>query len=248
MTSNALRWTAVPSALLAFVLRLAYEAGWYGPDSGPRFALGFLVPLCVPLVAFMLLVSWATRRATVTVADGVFIIPASPAAAGFAIFGANLLGELVPTASLGDDPEIVRDAFDWTVAAVMGVSGLLVTVALFFLRRPRLLLDPTGITVQHLVRRHTVRWDEIAYLRRIDRPATVRLVLTGSAVFGLAQETVDIPLGWLFVNPDFLRAAIGHYVAQPEDAAAIGTADEARWLVGMVDGDSASDRHRLGIR
>ncbi|MEV6964754.1 PH domain-containing protein [Hamadaea sp. NPDC051192] len=155
----------------------------------------------------------------------------------------------MPITPSGDEAEIVRDAFDWTFAAVMGVSVLLVTVSLFFLCRPRLVLDPTGITIQHLVRQHTVRWDEIAYLRRIDRPATVRLVLTGSAVFGLAQETVDIPLGWLFVNPDFLRAAIGHYAAQPGDAAAIGTADEAAWLVGMIDGDlgigSASARHPL---
>ncbi|MEV0270240.1 PH domain-containing protein [Hamadaea sp. NPDC050747] len=230
MTANAVRWSALPLALLAFLLRLADEAGWYGPEPGSRVALGFLVPVCLPVVAFTLLVWWATRRAAVPARDGVFVIPASPAAAVFAIFGANLLGELVPTAPPGEEPGIVLDAFDWTFDAPMGALLLLFTCAVFLLRRPRLVLDAAGITVQHLFRRHTVRWDEIADVRRITRPPTIRLVLHGSAVFGLARESVDLAVGWLFVNPDVLQVVIGHYAAHPAERSAIGTAEEAARL------------------
>ncbi|NUO58241.1 MAG: PH domain-containing protein [Hamadaea sp.] len=217
-------------ALLAFLLRLAYEAGWYGPDVRPNLALGYLMPLGVPIVAFTLLAWWATRRAAVTIGDGVFVVPANPAAAGFAIIGANLLGELVPVAPPGAEPGIDGDAVDWTFTAVMGTSILLISIAVFVLRRPQLVLDAAGITVQHLFRRHTVRWDEIADVRRITRPPTIRLVLHSAAVFGLARESVDLAVGWLFVNPDVLQVVIDHYAAHPEDRAAIGTAEEAARL------------------
>ncbi|NUR73925.1 MAG: PH domain-containing protein [Hamadaea sp.] len=239
MTSTAVRWCALPLALLAFLLRLAAEAGWYGPGERSDLVLGAIVPLGVPGVAFVLLAWWAARRATFTVDRGVFVVPASPVAAGLSILCAVQLAELVPTALPGEAPGIVGDGGQWAFAAILGAPFLLVGVLGFAVRRPRLVLDSAGVTIQHLFRRHTVGWDEIAYVRRINRPPTLRLVLDTTAVFGLARESADIAVGWLFVNPDILQVVIEHYVGYPEERSAVGSAEEAARIRAYAEDQAA---------
>jgi hypothetical protein len=242
MSSNALRWSAVPLGLLAFALGLVVRL-WVEPLTW-RLSLGtellvfsgaILVAAGIPVGVFAVLLRgdrWHPAR--FVPARGGFTVPPSPVHPGYQAIMWTCLGsravmtERVPG---GMSVRLAQLDFAWP-ATLVGV-GLFWAVALAFLlvARPQLHLDAGGLTIRRVLRRRTrLAWDDLAPggpqppAKRGQRQ--LKVYLAAPPVFGRYPSSEDIPIGWLHVDPAFLAAALRHYVAHPEDRAAIGSTEE----------------------
>jgi hypothetical protein len=238
MLPTALRWSAVPLGLLAFVLRVAGSL-WIEPITW-RFSFATsmliivgasLVAIGVPFGVFALLNLGNHRRpAAFASDDGAFTVPPSPVWAGsqFLVWmflsGGLVMTERVPD---GDTMRLAQLGFASTTVSVVGV-GLFWAVGFAFLlvQRPRLRLDSTGLTIHRFRRTTHLAWDDL--LPGGPPPPTkrrqrqLRVYLAGPPVVDRYPPSEDIPIGWLHIDPAFLADRIRHYVEYQEDRAAIG--------------------------
>lgn len=189
----------------------------------------------VPLLLYIRVI-WPLRRRPASLhidSNGSrFVVPASPHyAALWAIVLMWAAAGLVMTERVpyGDHMRVAE--FPGTIPASVTAVTLSIALAavVLFVNRPSVTLKPTGLTIRRLRRQSEISWDDLApggppppakrtsqitlYLKR-PRPGTVLP----------ASETM--PIGRLHLNPEFLTAAIRHYVEQPEQRNAIGTEAE----------------------
>jgi len=238
MSPTALRWSAVPLGLLAFVLRVAMTL-WFEPITW-RFSFGqglllmagaIAAAISVPFGVFALLNMGNRRRAAAFTSDsGAFTVPPSPVWAGsqflmwMFLSGGLVMTERVPN---GDTMRLAQLGFASDAASVVGV-GLFWAVGFAFLlvQRPQLRLDHTGLTIRRFRRTTRLAWDDLRPggppppAKR--RQRQLRVYLVGPPVVDRYPPSEDIPIGWLHIDPAFLADRIRHYVEHPEDRAAIG--------------------------
>ncbi|MBV1856513.1 hypothetical protein [Catellatospora tritici] len=243
MSPTVLRWCAVPLGLLAFALRLVVTF-WLEPltwDQDQHLLMmlaGIVVTVAVPFGILVLLAGGSLRPpARLALGDGRFIAHASPIYAcsqaimwmslGGGVFGA----ERVPN---GDSMRMVEFGSP-TPMTIIGVGFFWAIAAGFLLvRRPRLDLDPNGLTIHRVWRTTAIAWDELAPggpvppVRR--RARQLRLYLNQTPVFGQYAASEDVPVGWLHADPAFLARALRHYVDNPQERALIGTEEGLRRL------------------
>jgi hypothetical protein len=238
MSPTALRWSAVPLGLLAFVLRVAMPL-WLEPITwrfsfGPRLLMmagALLTAVLVPFGVFLLLNKADRRRpATFTSEDGAFTVPPSPVYAGsqfmmwMVLSGNMVMTERVPN---GDTMRLAQLGIASHASSVVGV-GLFWAVGFAFLlvQRPQLRLDRTGLTIRRFRRTTRLAWDDLRPggppppAKR--RQRQLRVYLVGPPVVDRYPPSEDIPIGWLHIDPAFLADRIRHYVEHPEDRPAIG--------------------------
>lgn len=234
MSPVAGRWFALWMCLLAFAGRLVVDI-WVRP-----FAMGIeptvpsllitvaavVINIGVPLVLYVAAASPLPYPAVLEVdaARAAFVAPAGDAWHLQAILLSWLGAGIGPT--LAEGPV---DAGFWSSTAIVAVTGAAVAFLLFG-NRPRLVLEPAGLTVQYMVLRRKVWWSEL--LPGGPPPpasqgfsAKIKLLLRPPDPH-TAPARVNVPVGQLAVSPEFLAATIRHYAEQPERRPAIGTGDE----------------------
>jgi hypothetical protein len=243
MSRAALRISTLGLGVLAFALRILHTF-WWQPLSwrihNVGMWLGFLVAglLVAALIPFALYVVLFVRAAahppaTFDVRNSAFVAPPSPANGGAqSIMFMFLAGGLLPTERVpgGDSMRLFSDPFLLPVAALVLAAFLGVAVAFAYLPRPRVRLDPDGLTIDRLLRRRVVlRWTDLAPGGPLPpvpgRKRALKLFRTSAPVAGWTPGE-ELPAGWLYIDAAFLASAIRHYVEHPESRAAIGTPEE----------------------
>jgi hypothetical protein len=232
--------------LLAFALRLAVGF-WLRPitqqlDTWLGLVLLIGAPIAaaaVPLGIFSLLIAGHWRRpARFDLKDGQFVAPHYAAAAGFVVIGLFVVGaSVVPIQRQGDAMGVTHLVGVRVIA--FAIVGLLTAAAIAFavIERPRVHLDPRGLTIRHLRTVTHVAWDQLLHG---GPPAPSRrarhLMVYLKAPVGWPVG-VGIPIAWLEVEPAFLAAAIRHYAEHPENRAAIGSGEELARLQAAFEVD-----------
>lgn len=232
MSHAVLRWSAIPLGLLAFGLRLARTV-WVTPltwemSTGRRFLIlltGDVVALAIPIVIFWLLARrLPVSRARFIARDGRLIAAHSPIYVAWQAIGlmyvssALVLFERVPG---GDSLR----PFDWPFSVIAVSFAWTAAVAILLVRRPRLELDPEGLTLIRPFQRARVSWDRLIPGQPTSpskKDHALRACLHGDPVAG-NRPRMEIPHRSLHIDPTFLADALRHYGEHPEDRAAIGT-------------------------
>jgi hypothetical protein len=221
VSPRSVRWWAIGFAALAFGLNAAVGVPLVATSvTGPD---GFLLAgsLALPLGSYLLL----TRTARVRMAR--FEIDArrrflAPAAAVQG--GTHLIFLCWLTAATLQFPR-----YDVILGGITVVDVLLVTLAVaqLLLSRPRLILDPDGVTLIGVRRTTWVGWDDLI-------SGTVQLSGGGTApaeIKARRRTTTDgksdlvLPTKSLNVDAAFLAAAINCYLMNPDARADIGTTE-----------------------
>ncbi|MFG2054388.1 hypothetical protein ACGFI9_10165 [Micromonospora sp. NPDC048930] len=193
-------------------------------------ALAVSAAVPVGLYHLTVLSSVPRRPASLRLDDrhGGFVVPAAPHFIGdFAIIvlwvaGGSLLTERVPG---GDGIRLAE--FDFAALTSALLVGLLfvVAVVLVLSDRPRVALDPDGLTVQLTTTRQRVSWDELAP-GGPPPPAGRRandLILQRAVAPGRRLRPVRIPVGSFQVDSAFFANVIRDYVEQPDERRHIGS-------------------------
>ncbi|PWU46265.1 hypothetical protein DLE60_16645 [Micromonospora globispora] len=244
MSVNLARVLALPFGLLAFALRLA-AMFWVMPltwhtrsaDAGLLVWLTALAASALaPVGLYLLLTRPVPRRPASFQLDdrhGGFVAPASPHELGPLVIvvlwvaPGSMVTERVPN---GDGLRFAQ--FDYATLVSAAVVALLFVpaVVLLLVNRPRLALDPDGITVQRMTSRRRIGWNELA--PGGPPPPTARkaryltLYRTTGPTPGRYPRPEQLPVGWLHADPAFLANTIRHYVEQPAQRHNIGTEHE----------------------
>lgn len=245
MSPSALRWCAVPLGLLAFSLRLAVSF-WLQPLTWDlTFASRLLVMLGglavatgLPVGIFLLLAGGDRRRPTgFVVTDGRFTVPTSPVSTGtwtillMFMSGGWFPAERVPN---GDTMRVAEFDSVWQVTVVLVGFFWAAALVLLLVQIAQLQLDTGGLTIRLLTRTTRIAWDELAPGGPLPpdkrRVRHLRLYFSRPPVPNLPPAGVNVPVGWLHIDPAFLASSIRHYVEHPQDRAAIGTQDGMRDL------------------
>lgn len=230
MSPTVLRWSALPLGLLAFVLNVTMTV-WvtrFSFTPGLLIVAGAcLVVVGVPFGVFMLLAGGDRRRPAAFIADGgALTVAPSPVYAGSqVILWMGLSGNLVAAEWWpGRDAMRLsqRDTGSFYVVGTIWVAALI----FLLVQRPRLRLDPTGLTIRKVRRTTHLAWADLRAggppppARR--RQRYLRVYLAGPPVIDGYPPSEDIPIAWLHIDPAFLAERIRHYVETPEDRATIG--------------------------
>jgi hypothetical protein len=220
VSPGSVRWWAIGFAALAFGLNAAIgvplvETSFTGSD-------GILLAgsLALPLGSYLLLTRTArVRRATFEIdARRRFLAPAA------AQDGRYLIGLCWLAASTLQFPRY--DVFLGGITLIV-VLLVMLTVAELLLGRPRLILDPDGLTLIGVRRKTWIGWDDLV-------SGTVQLSGGGTAQAKIkarrrtaTDENSDLvlPAKDLHVDAAFLAAAISCYLIYPGARADIGTAE-----------------------
>jgi hypothetical protein len=223
MSPSALRWLAVPLSLVAFAANMV-RVGWFEPltyHMGFGWGLaaseaGALVALGVPVGVFLML---AYRRpASFQRAGDRLVAPAHPAQAGLAIVSIGIAGE-VPWES-GHLPVGLAAAAFYVVAAAVAL----------LIQRPRLELDPAGLTIRHLRTVERIEWERFAPGEPLPptrkRPRELRAYLNDPPAYQTFRPSVAIPVKWLFIDAAYLVEKIRLYVDHPEARSEIATPED----------------------
>ena len=222
MTPRSARLLAVPAMLGAFALSLV-SALWVQPWSlriGPddlstlADAGSHLVSGAGPLAIYVVVTRSARRRPAGLRPD--FSVEPSPHWAGpLAMILGWTAGWGWPT---DHDP---AGAFAWSSIAVIMLALVAATVALLG-NRPRLALDPAGLTLQNLIRRTRLGWADLVP----GHPVPPAHRETRHLLVRLPSAARTLRTGDLHVDPAFLAFTIRQYIAEPGHREAIGTAAE----------------------
>jgi hypothetical protein len=243
MSPTAARIAAVPFGLLAFAGNLVAKfwitpLGWKLP-----FALSlvvyvgsFALTLIIPVVGYALLgrVLWGPP-ASLNADPGRnrFVVPVSPEYSGsMAIVWMGLASSGVLTERVPNGDAVPVAAIDHAVPVSVAAVSVFFLVAAHFLlvNRPRVTLEPAGLTVHRLGRPDRIRWDDLAPggppppAER--KPKVLRLHLNSPPIWGWHYPSKDLPVGRLHIDPAFLAGTVRHYVEQPWHRPAIGTEAE----------------------
>jgi hypothetical protein len=179
-----------------------------------------------------------------------FVAPASPYYQGWLAvtlmwIGAGLvMTERVPN---GDHMRVAQlpGAIPASVTAVTLTVGL--AAVLLVGNRPRVILEPAGLTIRRLRRRSEINWDELAPGGPLPptRRGTSQITLYRKPPRpGTVPPAEKMPIGWLQVSPEFLTAVIRHYVEQPEQRNGIGTEAELDRLRTTLPAQSFAEADR----
>ncbi|MFE9692142.1 hypothetical protein [Micromonospora sp. NPDC005806] len=243
MSVNRIRILALPFGLLAFALRLA-ATFWLTPMTWQKWPAGVSLlvwvagaaaSLAVPVGLYYLTVLRAVPRrpASFQLDDGAFVAPASPHDIGTAaivvlwIAAGAVLTERVPNAD-----RLRLAQIDYAALTSIVIVGLLsvLAVVLLLVSRPRVALNPDGITVQRMTSRRSIGWNELAPGGPPPppgrRPRNLWLYRTAGPTLGGRPRPHLLPVGQLQVDPAFLANTIRHYVDQPGQRPDIGTEAE----------------------
>ncbi|HZM78009.1 MAG TPA: PH domain-containing protein [Candidatus Limnocylindrales bacterium] len=236
MAPNTLRWSAFLIGMLAFAMRVV-TTFWVAPLTwdmsegvGPLALIAALMASAIiPLGIFSLIHRWdRNRSAGFTVVNGRLTVGPSLYQAGtqailMLFFGAGV----VPTERDRHLLRLSESRSDWLV--VLSFTGVMVALALacLLVRRPRIDLDPEGLTIRQLFQSTRLGWDQIAPGSPMVEPAKrwwgrMRIDLKATHSYPLS---LSIPIARLNMDPASLVSAIRHYVEHPEDRATIGTGD-----------------------
>jgi hypothetical protein len=220
VSPGSVRWWTIGFAALAFGLNAAVgvplvATSFTRPD-------GFLLAgsLALPLGSYLLL----TRTARVRMATFEIDARRRFLAAGAVQGGTHLIFLCWVTAATLQFPR-----YDVILGGITVVDVLLVTLAVaqLLLARPRLILDPDGVTLIGVRRTTWVGWDDLI-------SGSVQLSGGGTApaeIKARRRTTTDgksdlvLPANGLHVNAAFLAAAINCYLMNPEARADIGTTE-----------------------
>lgn len=249
MSVNLARVLALPVGLLAFALRLA-TTFWVMPLTWhmrptilglPVWLTGLAASVLVPMGLYFLLTKPVPRRPASFQLDGQhrrFVAPAAPHAVAALVIvvlwvaAGSVLTERVPN---GDGLRFAQ--FDYATSMSAAVVALLfvLAVVLLLINRPRLTLDPDGITVQRMASRRRIGWNELCpggWPPPTGRkPRNLTLYRMAGPTPGGYPKPEQLPVGQLHVDPAFLADTIRHYVEQPAHRHNIGTEHELARLL-----------------
>ncbi len=232
MSSRRARLTAVPFVLLAIALRLAgkllvepvIRRAVPGAAAVPLLLAEFAATLLLPAGAYLLLNRHDRRRPatwSLDAAGGRFVaLPWARRLASYSIFLGWTCTGAVPTDHVPGGR--VRLAYDGPADGVLiGLGSLGVLFALWVLvaARPRLTLDPAGVTVRNVVSRYRIDWDEVQPGEPADPHVPNMLIYLNGR-----RRARRLPSSTLDIGPQYLAASIRHYAAEPATRAGIGTA------------------------
>ncbi|WP_203912498.1 hypothetical protein [Rhizocola hellebori] len=240
MSATALRWSAVPLGMLAFALRLAATL-WWEPFTW-RFnwfvslllwLAAMIVTVGVPFGIFALLSRGYRRPAEFALGKRGFTAPLSPIGAGSqAILLLFLAGGLVVTERVPNSDSMRLAEFNngWFASLIIASVLAAGAVTIVLTRRQQLLLDAEGLTIRRWWRGRRLKWDELAP----GGPLPPAKKSQGSLQLNRKQpphSTHYVPaemigIAFVDIDPTYLAAAIRRYVENPQDRAAIGTAEE----------------------
>ncbi|SCG48651.1 PH domain-containing protein [Micromonospora coxensis] len=240
MDPRAARFLAWPFALAAAALRFASE-WWLEPltwrlTSAPTGLVAWLAVgaagILVPLGVYLLLTRDARRRPATFEVDRRarrFTAPTAPAWVGpWSIVVGWLTGGLVTLERVpGEDRVRLADTGAVLLVSLVVVALVLVLIGVvLWSDRPRLTLDPQGITVRGLFRRTTVRWDRLVPGGPPGTDARVLVLAELPDPPGPRAVPRTLPVGRAHVDPVFLAGAVHHYVTAAEHRPTIGTPAE----------------------
>ncbi|MFG1837970.1 hypothetical protein ACGFH8_05955 [Micromonospora sp. NPDC049175] len=241
MSLRAARLLVWPFAVAAFALRVCAEL-WFKPltwqidPKGVAFLTWVVVlsgTLLVPWVGYRLLTR-SYRRPATWQADAErnrFVAPASPKWMGpWAMVLGWVAAAFVQTERIAGEDRAQLVQIPGVLALAIAVPAVVLGgIALtLLLNRPRLTLNPDGITAQGLVSRTFLPWDRLVPGGPPPPPrkaATIPL-LRVHPVQGKPPYPYPLAAGRLHVDPGFLANTIRQYVEHPEHRTAIGTPGE----------------------
>lgn len=237
MTPRTARLFAVPCMLAAFALTLVTTL-WVQPLTFRNDLAGLdtladlgahVVSAAVPLAVYAFVTRAARRRpAGFRLDPGRFRADASPYRAGpLAVVLGWTAGFGFPTNFEPDEPGLRLSSLgvvDWFSIVLIALALVAAVVALFS-DRPRLTLDPAGLTLRNLFRRTRLDWAGlVAGHPRPPVSRETRTLLVRPAAD--PSRPAKLRTGDLHVDPAFLAFTIRQYTEQPDHRDAIGTATE----------------------
>ncbi|GAB1693677.1 hypothetical protein [Krasilnikovia sp. M28-CT-15] len=254
MSASVARLIAVPFALLAFALRVVTEF-WVSPLALPlrpwpvslaATVAAALAAVLIPLGGFWLCTRPAWRRPAAWGVDAGrrrFVADLTPRWAGpQAVLVGWLGGGMVPHERVpGTDRVRIADLGVATdIWIVLAVVTLVAGVALVLAGRPRLILDPHGVTLRALWTRRRFGWDELVPggppPQAKPNPRVITLYRCPPAGSPGPLLPWHLSADRLHVDPAFLALSLRRYLDHPEHRSAIGTAGE---LVALHDSSTS---------
>lgn len=236
------RFAAVPFGLFAFVGRWlvtfwVQPLTWRIEPASVAIAVALTalaVSVAVPLLLYSRVISPLRSRPTSMDVDANrsrFFVPASPHYAGLQTItfmwlgGGLVMVERVPN---GDHMRVAEFPEAIPVSVIGVVLSFAVAALALFLNRHSVALEPTGLTIQRMRRQSKIRWEDLAPggPPPPPKPSTKNMRLYFKSPQPKQPAFQDVPVAWLHVDPEFLAAAIRHYVEQPAQRTAIGTGTE----------------------
>lgn len=109
-----------------------------------------------------------------------------------------------------------------------------VATAFLVIQRPRLELDPTGLTIRRIRTAQRIAWDQLAPGWPVPperkRPQELRVYLNEPPAPAVFPPGVSIPANRLHIDSAYLAETLRHYVEHPEARGEIGlsTAEPVR--------------------
>jgi hypothetical protein len=213
MSLTALRWLAVPLGLVSFAANMV-RASWFEPLTYEMSfgwgmaaaAAGFLVTMGVPLGVFFAL--GYPRPARFARLGGRLVAPADPMQAGLMILFLGIAGQ-----SFGEGGHLPMRL---TAVVFYGAGA----AAALLIQRPRLELDPAGLTIRHIRTVQRVEWERLApggpVPPTVRRPRELRVYLNEPPVPEVYPPGVSIPVNQLHIDAAYLAEAIRRFVEHPE--------------------------------
>lgn len=104
-----------------------------------------------------------------------------------------------------------------------------VAAAALLIQRPRLELDPAGLTIRHIRTVQRIEWDRLAPGGPVPpahkRPRELRVYLNEPPVYEVYPPGVSIPVNRLHIDAAYLAETIRRYVEHPEARSEIAAPD-----------------------
>jgi hypothetical protein len=213
MSPTILRWLAVLLGLVAFAANMV-RASWFDPliyEVGLGWgvaagAAGFLVTMGGPLGVFFAL---GYRRPTrFERVGGRLVAPADPMQAGLTILFMGIAGQSFGEG--GHSPVRVTAVAFYAAGAA----------AALLIQRPRLELDPAGLTIRNIRTVQRAEWDRLAPGGPVPptskRPRELRVYLNEPPVPEVYPPGVSIPVNRLHIDAAYLAETIRRFVEHPE--------------------------------
>jgi hypothetical protein len=229
MKPTALRLLAVPLSLIAFAAN-AVKVSWFDPITyDMSFGWGLLAEVAASMVALgipagTVIVLSYRRPKHFEQSPGRLAVPADPTMAGLAVLAMGIAG--------GFPFEAGHLAFGLTMMAIF-VAG---ATALLVIQRPRLELDPRGLTLRDIRTVQRVEWDRLAPGGPLPptrkRPREFYLMLDEPPVNGMFRPSLRIPAGRLYIDSAYLAERIRYYVENPQARNGIGAEPQTAALPG----------------